>query len=157
MSQATADPSERRARGPAKPATLQDLRQLVGRVHPDVILKLLNAMPDLDLTVRQGTHTLGIRNFNRQMSLARGPATYCQDGLATVVDCSFMRDAQFLAAYRAGKADFLSLLDSERALLHFRLMYERAVADYAQRLAELEMQVGRDLPRAPAQPEAGQN
>ena len=49
------------------------------------------------------------------------------------------------AAYRTGKTDFIGLLDSERMLLSFRLMHERAKADYAQRLAELEMLVGRHL------------
>lgn len=50
-------------------------------------------------------------------------------------------------AYRAGKATFLDLVDAERVLLEFTLMRERAVADYNQRLAELEMLVGRALPR----------
>ena len=51
------------------------------------------------------------------------------------------------AAYRAGKMDFLNLIDAERMLLEFRLAYERALADHAQRLAEIEMLVGRELPR----------
>lgn len=50
-------------------------------------------------------------------------------------------------AYKAGKADFLNLIDAERMLLHFRLESERALANSAQRLAELEMLVGRELPR----------
>ncbi len=56
-------------------------------------------------------------------------------------------------SYRAGKSTFLSLIDSERVLLEFQLSYERALADHAQRLAELEMLVGRELPKAPAEPE----
>ena len=51
-------------------------------------------------------------------------------------------------AYRGGKMDFLNLIDAERLLLTFRLAYERALADCAQRLAETEMLVGRELPRA---------
>jgi len=50
-------------------------------------------------------------------------------------------------AYRSGKMDFLNLIDAERMLLTFRLAYERALADHAQRLAEIEMLVGRELPR----------
>ncbi len=48
-------------------------------------------------------------------------------------------------AYRAGKMDFLNLIDAERLLLTFRLAYERALSDKAQRLAEVEMLVGRQL------------
>ena len=52
-------------------------------------------------------------------------------------------------AYAAGKMDFLSLIDAEQVLLAFRLAHERALADRAQRLAEIEMLVGRELPRKP--------
>lgn len=45
-------------------------------------------------------------------------------------------------AYRAGKMDFLNLIDAERLLLEFQLAHERALADREQRLAELEMLVG---------------
>ena len=48
-------------------------------------------------------------------------------------------------AFEAGKADFLSLIDAERELLEFQLTYARALADHAQRLAELEMLLGRSL------------
>ena len=51
------------------------------------------------------------------------------------------------AAYRAGNASFLDLVDAERALLEFGLSYERALASHAQRLGELEMLVGRTIPR----------
>lgn len=45
-------------------------------------------------------------------------------------------------AYRAGKVDFLSLIDAERLFLEFQLAHERALADREQRLAEVEMLVG---------------
>ncbi|MCD6288153.1 MAG: TolC family protein [Candidatus Hydrogenedentes bacterium] len=48
--------------------------------------------------------------------------------------------------FAAGKLSFLDVLDAERTLLEFKLAYERAFADRAQRLAELEMIVGRELP-----------
>jgi outer membrane protein TolC len=48
-------------------------------------------------------------------------------------------------AYRGGTIDFLSLIDAQRTLLQFELLYERAVADNLQRQAELEMLVGREL------------
>jgi outer membrane protein TolC len=55
------------------------------------------------------------------------------------------------AAFRAGTVNFVDLVDAERVLLEFDLAYHRALADHATRLAELEMLIGRPLPRAPAQ------
>lgn len=64
-------------------------------------------------------------------------------------------------AYRAGTASFLDLLDALRVLLDFTLSYEQALANHAQRLAELEMVVGQSIPRVspetpstPAEPPA---
>jgi outer membrane protein TolC len=57
-------------------------------------------------------------------------------------------------SYRAGGADFLDIIDAQRVLLEFQLSYERALADLAGRLAEVEMLVGRPLPRR-AQQEPG--
>ncbi|HUU04401.1 MAG TPA: TolC family protein [Patescibacteria group bacterium] len=48
-------------------------------------------------------------------------------------------------AYKSGKADILNLIDSQRMLLDIELKYERSLASQAQKLAELEMLVGRDL------------
>jgi len=45
-------------------------------------------------------------------------------------------------AFEAGNADFLSLIDSQRVLLELELILERARADAAQRLAEIEMLTG---------------
>jgi len=55
-------------------------------------------------------------------------------------------------AYKAAKASLTDLIDAERVLLAFRLARARALADHAQRLAELEMLVGRDLPLQPVKP-----
>ncbi len=49
--------------------------------------------------------------------------------------------------FRAGTASFRDLVDAERALLEFQLSCERALTDRAQRLAELEMIVGGEVPR----------
>jgi outer membrane protein TolC len=51
------------------------------------------------------------------------------------------------AAFRTGQANFVDLVDGERTLLEFQLMYERMLADHAQRAAELEMIVGKELPK----------
>ena len=48
-------------------------------------------------------------------------------------------------AYSAGKSNFQEYLDAQRVLLEFQLSYERSQADRAQRLAELEMLVGKPL------------
>lgn len=48
-------------------------------------------------------------------------------------------------AYSGGKVDFLNLIDSQRTLLNFQLSYYKAIRDYEQRLAELEMMVGESL------------
>ena len=51
------------------------------------------------------------------------------------------------AAFQAGQANFVDLVDGERTLLEFQLMYERMLADHAQRAAEMEMLVGKELPK----------
>lgn len=48
-------------------------------------------------------------------------------------------------AYSGGRVDFLNLIDSQRTLLNFQLSYYKAIRDYEQRLAELEMMVGESL------------
>ena len=53
--------------------------------------------------------------------------------------------------YEAGKGDFLDVIDAQRLLLELQLAFERSVADHEQRIAELEMLVGRPLPAAPVQ------
>jgi len=55
------------------------------------------------------------------------------------------------ASFRAGKAGFLDLIDAQRVALAFELALQRAQADRAQRLAEIEMLVGRSVPRVPAE------
>ncbi|MDD5135119.1 MAG: TolC family protein, partial [Phycisphaerae bacterium] len=49
------------------------------------------------------------------------------------------------AAYRAGKVDFLSLIDAQRMLLKYQLDYYRASTNNQQKLAELEMLAGIEL------------
>ncbi|MFQ5798961.1 MAG: TolC family protein, partial [Bacteroidota bacterium] len=47
-----------------------------------------------------------------------------------------------LASYQTGTLDFLSLLDSERLLLNFRLAYAKELANYRQQVAALKRAVG---------------
>ncbi len=58
-------------------------------------------------------------------------------------------------AYEAGKADFLDLVDAQRLLLQFQLEYERAWANHHQRMAELEMLIGRPIETEPMDPPSG--
>jgi outer membrane protein TolC len=49
-------------------------------------------------------------------------------------------------AYTGGTIDFLSLVDAQRTLLEYQLRYERALTDNRQKLADLEMLAGTELP-----------
>ena len=50
-----------------------------------------------------------------------------------------------LANYTSGKLDFLRLLDAERQLYAQRELYYQSIAEYHQRLAELERTVGQPV------------
>jgi outer membrane protein TolC len=52
-----------------------------------------------------------------------------------------------LAGYKTGGAGFSDVIDAQRILLDFELSYERAMADAQQGLSEMEMLVGRTIPR----------
>jgi len=54
------------------------------------------------------------------------------------------RDA--LSAYQAGRVEFVTLLEAQRALREARMGYFKAQANVLQSLADLERAVGRDLP-----------
>ena len=47
--------------------------------------------------------------------------------------------------FEGGKVSFISLIDAERLLLEFQLAHERALADRAKRLAEIEALINKDL------------
>jgi len=50
-----------------------------------------------------------------------------------------------LEAFRAGISNSLDLIDAKKTLLEFELSYTRALADQAQRFAELEMLLGKEI------------
>ena len=50
-------------------------------------------------------------------------------------------------AFATDKADFFDLIEAQRTLLEFQLAHERALADRAQRLAEIEMLIGKQIDR----------
>ena len=49
------------------------------------------------------------------------------------------------SAYKAGSVDFLSLIDSQRTLLEFKLSFEREFTRNMQRSAAIEMLAGQEL------------
>lgn len=51
-----------------------------------------------------------------------------------------------LEAFQAGTRSSLDLIDAEKTLLEFELSYIRALADQAQRFAELEWLLGKEIP-----------
>jgi len=57
-------------------------------------------------------------------------------------------------AFTSDKANFLDLIDSQRILLGFQLEHKRALADRAQKMAEIEMLTGGDIERKTAGLEA---
>ncbi len=51
------------------------------------------------------------------------------------------------SSFKTGGNTFLDLIDAQRVMLAFELAYERALSNRAQKLAELEMLVGKQIPR----------
>jgi len=56
------------------------------------------------------------------------------------------------AGYRAGKLEFLSLVDNWREIIDFELMYQQSLSQLEQSVADLEQIVGHDLPRVQVAP-----
>jgi outer membrane protein TolC len=50
-----------------------------------------------------------------------------------------------MAAYQSGRAEFVNLLEAQRALREARMGYYKATVSVMQNLADLERAVGRDL------------
>jgi outer membrane protein TolC len=55
-----------------------------------------------------------------------------------------------LSSYRAGRAEFLSLIDSWRQLLAVELAFHHTIAQFERSFAELQQRAGLDLTRRPA-------
>ncbi len=58
-----------------------------------------------------------------------------------------------MSGYRAGRLEFLALVDNWRKLLDVQLMYHHILSQFERSFAELQRTVGRDLPRASEEPE----
>lgn len=57
-----------------------------------------------------------------------------------------------LKALKVGDGSVLDVIDAQRMLLEFQLFYERAVADREEKLARIEMLVGKNVPRLDSHP-----
>jgi outer membrane protein TolC len=102
------------------------------------------------LSARAQQHTLeNLTRFQVKDLLAKLRAS---DQVATLYRTTILPQAeQSLEAarvgYRAGKAGFLDLIETQRAWRGFQLEYFQALVDRQHRLAELEQVVGVDLDR----------
>lgn len=77
-----------------------------------------------------------------KMQAAKRSLQLYRDGLLTQAELSF-RSA--LSAYQTGRAEFVSLLEAQRALREARMGYYKASANVLRSVADLERAVGRDL------------
>jgi len=127
------------------------------------------AMVSINLPIWRGKLEAGVREAQARKRAAVKARTERENALASAVKMVLyrLRDAerkvdlyrdtllpkgrQSLSAsetaFRAGNASFLDVVDAIRALLEFELSHERARTDQSQRLAELEMLVGRQFGR----------
>ena len=78
---------------------------------------------------------INVDNYNRTRALYKN----------TIIPQAKASLNSALSAYEANQVDFLSLLDSERALISFELEYYQAVSDLYKAIAELEKTVGVNL------------
>ncbi len=77
----------------------------------------------------------GLRDADRKIDLYRDTLLPKAEQSVKVTELAFTGD----------KATFLEMIDSQRVLLGFQLEHKRALADRAQRLAEIEMLTGGDM------------
>ena len=77
----------------------------------------------------------GLRDADRKIDLYRDTLLPKAEQSVKVTELAFTAD----------KATFLDLIDSQRILLGFQLEHKRALADRAQRVAEIEMLTGGDV------------
>jgi outer membrane protein TolC len=78
-----------------------------------------------------------------KVAAARRSVALYHEGLLSQAELSF-RAA--MAAYQAGRVEFASLLEAQRALRDARMGYFKNLVALMQNLADLERAVGKDLP-----------
>lgn len=86
-----------------------------------------------------------VKGASIQVDAADRMRTLYETSLLPQVELSF---ESALKNYRAGKIDFLTLLDTERELKKTRIEYLKTILEYRKRVAALEKAVGEDLKTA---------
>jgi outer membrane protein TolC len=77
-----------------------------------------------------------------KLQAAKRSVQLYREGLLTQAELSF-RSA--LTAYQTGRAEFVNLLEAQRALREARMGYYKALVRVLQNVADLERAVGHDL------------
>ncbi|MEE4272132.1 MAG: TolC family protein [Thermoanaerobaculales bacterium] len=102
-----------------------------------------------DRLAREASHRAAVAGIRRQIEALAGRIPEIRRRLALLEDVLPVQSAQALtsveAAYSAGRADALELLEAERTLLDVRLSAARGRADLAQALIELEGAIGSSI------------
>jgi outer membrane protein TolC len=78
-----------------------------------------------------------------KVEAARRSVTLYREGLLSQAELSFRAS---MAAYQAGRVEFVSLVEAQRALRDARMGYFRTLVGLMQNLADMERAVGKDLP-----------
>jgi len=94
------------------------------------------------LVAEKSAKSFEVKGASIQVDAADRMMTLYETSLVPQVEMSF---ESALKNYRAGKIDFLTLLDSERDLKRTRLEYLKTILEYRKRVAALEKVVGQDL------------
>lgn len=127
----------------------------------------LVVMGSMSLPLWWGKYRAGLREAETRLAAARKTLAEKENLLSAELQLTLykFRDAQRKASlfrdtltplaknsldvaeqsYKAGKVDFLELIDAQRLLLEFQLSYQRAVADREQQLAHVETLIGKEV------------
>lgn len=100
-------------------------------------------MAEADREMALNAIRLGIGDGLARLEGSRNLARLYRQGIIPQADNTYQAT---LSAYRAGKGEFMTVLDSRMTLINFEREYCEAVADYQMQLARLEAVVGTALP-----------
>lgn len=100
-------------------------------------------MAEADRAMALNAIRLGIGDGLARLEGSRNLARLYRQGIIPQADNTYEAT---MAAYRAGKGEFMSVLDSRMTLINFEREYCEAVADHQMQLARLEAVVGTGLP-----------
>jgi len=96
-------------------------------------------MADADREMAMNSIRLGIADGLARLEGSRNLAQLYAQGI--IPQANYTYEAT-LAAYRAGKAEFMTVLDSRMAVFNYEREYHDAVAEHQMQLARLEAVVG---------------